>query len=437
MARFSTGDAYFFQDPAATRVLAPLGNGGLEEAWLVETWTGRGNQLWHTLIGNGRRVLSEELRTANENYRVFPEHPLTVIGGATVGTPETVIAGPAIGGAASPNGWISSNGRTAGVQAQFRLSGNNADAYLDRDANNAPDASGTIISNGEFTAAANLAIAPTAAPNQQVAIQNLFYSVNLIHDKLYGHGFNEAAGNFQENNLGRGGVGNDSVLAEAQDGGGTNNANFSTPADGSRPRMQMYLWTRTSPNRDGDVDSDIVFHEYGHGLTWRMIGSMSGCMSGAIGEGASDVLAILMNNDDVVGEYSYNSPNGIRRYRYTNYPLRYNNLSGNSVHANGELFAAILWRAKEKFAAAGKPIDALWNHFVNGMNYTPSAPKYEQMRDGIVQAAGGATGGPASEGCLLYKAFAEFGVGSGASGRCTNGGRWTVTATTNVPAGCQ
>ena len=30
--------------------------------------------------------------------------------------------------------------------------------------------------------------------------------------------------------------------AEAQDGGGTDNANFSTPPDGGNPRMQMYLW---------------------------------------------------------------------------------------------------------------------------------------------------------------------------------------------------
>jgi extracellular elastinolytic metalloproteinase len=33
------------------------------------------------------------------------------------------------------------------------------------------------------------------------------------------------------------------VRAEAQDGSGTNNANFLTPADGSRPRMQMFIWT--------------------------------------------------------------------------------------------------------------------------------------------------------------------------------------------------
>jgi hypothetical protein len=27
---------------------------------------------------------------------------------------------------------------------------------------------------------------------------------------------------------------------------------------------------------DGSLDSNIVYHEYGHGLTWRMIGGMSG-----------------------------------------------------------------------------------------------------------------------------------------------------------------
>ena len=42
------------------------------------------------------------------------------------------------------------------------------------------------------------------------------------------------------------------MRAEAADGSGTNNANFSTPAaDGGAPRMQMYLWPGTqfgSPN---------------------------------------------------------------------------------------------------------------------------------------------------------------------------------------------
>src|SRR5262249_51906998 len=43
-----------------------------------------------------------------------------------------------------------------------------------------------------------------------------------------------------------GGAGGDSVNADAQDGSGFNNANFDTPPDGSRPRMQMYVWRSPS-----------------------------------------------------------------------------------------------------------------------------------------------------------------------------------------------
>jgi hypothetical protein len=57
-------------------------------------------------------------------------------------------------------------------------------------------------------------------------------------------GFTESAGNAQFSNYGRGGLEGDGLRAEAQDFGGFNNANMSTPADGMRPRMQMYLWTK-------------------------------------------------------------------------------------------------------------------------------------------------------------------------------------------------
>lgn len=65
----------------------------------------------------------------------------------------------------------------------------------------------------------------------------------MMHDILYQFGFDEKAGNFQQNNYNKGGTGADQVLAEAQDGSGTNNANFATPPDGSSGRMQMFLWT--------------------------------------------------------------------------------------------------------------------------------------------------------------------------------------------------
>ena len=71
---------------------------------------------------------------------------------------------------------------------------------------------------------------------------------------------------------------------------------------------------------DSALDSDIVYHEYGHGLSWRMIGHMSGAIAGAIGEGNSDGIAMLINGDDVMGEYGTSSPVGFRRFPYAGYP---------------------------------------------------------------------------------------------------------------------
>jgi hypothetical protein len=79
-------------------------------------------------------------------------------------------------------------------------------------------------------------------------VTNLFYWNNVVHDVTHRYGFDEAAGNFQVNNYGNGGLGNDDVRAEAQDGSGTNNANFGTPVDGLRPRMQMFVWTHPFPS---------------------------------------------------------------------------------------------------------------------------------------------------------------------------------------------
>ena len=125
---------------------------------------------------------------------------------------------------------------------------------------------------------------------------NLFYINNIIHDVQYQYGFDEAAGNFQVNNYGRGGAGNDSVRAEAQDGAGTNNANFGTPADGQRPRMQMFMWTSPTPDRDGDLDASIVIHEYGHGISNRLIGGPANvnCLTNRqqAGEGFGDWWAL-------------------------------------------------------------------------------------------------------------------------------------------------
>ncbi len=131
--------------------------------------------------------------------------------------------------------------------------GNNVYAQEDRDANNntfgltanssTPDP--TLTFDFPFSNVAT----PQSSPNQSAALTNLFYWNNIMHDISYLYGFDEVSGNFQNYNMDRGGLGNDYVIADGQDASGTSNANFSTPVDGSRPRMQMYLWTPPSSKK--------------------------------------------------------------------------------------------------------------------------------------------------------------------------------------------
>ncbi|OGX86203.1 hypothetical protein BEN47_01200 [Hymenobacter lapidarius] len=89
---------------------------------------------------------------------------------------------------------------------------------------------------------------PRDAGNLAAGITNLFYWNNMLHDVMMSKGFDEVSGNFQYKNITGLGLGNDQVRAESQDGSGRNNANFSTPADGTSGRMQMYLFDNTAAN---------------------------------------------------------------------------------------------------------------------------------------------------------------------------------------------
>jgi extracellular elastinolytic metalloproteinase len=523
---------FFHKEPTVTRVAVAAADGPMQAGLLVETWSEQGNLLHHTLVSGDGAILAVELRTNNESYNVFAVDPGM--------SNQAVVTG---------TNWLS-----AVDQTTLKITGPNVRAYLDTDANNAADSGGALVINGEFTTGWNGGAAPGTLGNKAVAVQNLFYLNNVMHDVLKGYGFTTAAGNFE---------GSDPVNAEAQDGGGTDNANFSTPADGSSPRMQMYLWTNGTPNlevavgssrfygkgaefgptlnltgvpgslavssvpdacakpaslsgqiaiidrgtctfkkkvanvqaagavaaiivnNDGDrvmvmgndtkvrtaivipsifvgqsdgatlrtlagqsatvrdrgltlqmtdasLDSDVVYHEYGHGLTWRMIGGMSGPLAGAIGEGASDGVSLLMNDGDRIGEYSSGDANGIRRHPYAGYPNTYANVTGSEVHDDGEVFGAIVYDLKDRFTLAGVPTSTLFEYFVDGMNFTPSTPAFEQMRDGMLQSAANAGG---AHSCLIWSSFAKFGVGVGAKGT-TRGNRVTVAESFTRPAGC-
>lgn len=175
------------------------------------------------------QVQSGTYRVIPFNYESPNHSPFQLIS-----TPHNVVA--------SPYGWHDTNGVNG---AEFTITrGNNVLAQDDTDGNNGSGSS----PNGGLTLTFDYPYGGTsvaASTYLNAANTNLFYMNNIMHDVWYQYGFNEVNGNFQQNNYGKGGTITflgDYVFADSQDGSGTNNANFSTPVDGTNPRMQMYLW---------------------------------------------------------------------------------------------------------------------------------------------------------------------------------------------------
>lgn len=194
--------------------------------------------------------------------------------------------------AASPFGWHDTDG-VAG--AEFTTTqGNNVQAYTDIDANNVVDP-GSSPSGGpalNFDFALDLALGPETY--RPFAVTNLFYWNNIMHDVTFGYGFDEAAGNFQIRNYSGVTGGNDDVRAEAQDGSGTNNANFGTPAQNAaipRPRMQMFVWTHPRPNTVSVASGPAAGDYEASGATFGPTLATTGPISGEV----------VLVNDGVVG----------------------------------------------------------------------------------------------------------------------------------------
>ncbi|MGH3013298.1 MAG: M36 family metallopeptidase, partial [Gaiellaceae bacterium] len=185
--------------------------------------------------------------------------------------PRQLVADPA-DGLASPFGWHDTNG-IAG--AEFTITrGNNNHAYLDQDDDEQQDFGGSPDGGAGLDFDFPVDFSQHAQAYRDAVATNLFYGCNIIHDVLYRYGFDEASGNFQANNYGRGGQEGDYVRCEAADGSGTNNANFSTPDEDpgeepGTPRMQMFLWPGNQLGRQNQVVVDGV-GEFGAG--WSRFG---------------------------------------------------------------------------------------------------------------------------------------------------------------------
>jgi hypothetical protein len=332
---------------------------------------------------------------------------------------------------ASPAGWVGTARKTTG---------NNAVTATDLNGNNKVDkkeTQPTANARGSFDFPFSPAQSPSAF--RAAAVTTAFFLVNDFHDRTYALGFTESAGNFQANNFGKGGLQNDPVNTDVQDGTGTNNANFATPPDGRSPRMQMFLFTLTGGAiEDGGFDATVIYHEYAHGLSNRLVGGgtatcLRGLQSGGMGEGWGDFMSATFLNDPVVGAYvTGDATRGIRAFSMANSPLTYGDIRNGrlaEVHDIGELWAAALWDLRKRVGAA--TIEQL---VVSGMKLTPCNPTMLDARDAMLQAD--ATINRGANECAIWAAFAGREMGTGASS-ATHNSTTTITTSRAVPASCR
>lgn len=497
---------------------------------------------------------------------------------------------------ASPEGWHSD-----GTNHYTITRGNNAFAYTDEANLNTPQFSPDGGANRAFDFPLDVTAAHTTYTS--AAVTNLFYNSNKMHDVFYKFGFTESARNYQVNNFGNGGVGNDPVLAESRDGSGLNNANFNPGTDGTSGRMQMFLFSpagnvrylyynspstytarapiattanfgpqimgnppvtgdlalsipadactavtagsligkiavvnaagcgfavktknlqnagavgviqyhpssntpvgmggtdatitiptimvgmsegqflvndltngivgnatlkTTAVYKDASLDNGVISHEYGHGISNRLTGTGSSCLSyissnEQMGEGWSDFFALMMTTrpgdtstiargvgtfvsgeattglgirpakyspDFTINDYTYGRTNGMKVN--ANNPV-VGALTVPDVHSIGFIWASMLWDLNWKYvdkygynsnvlADPNSGSSRVLQLVMDALKLQPCNPTFVQGRDAILAADQASTGGQNK--CMIWSTFAKRGLGVNASAGALNG----------------
>ena len=370
-----------------------------------------------------------------------------------------------------PSGANTANPVTFPVVNGSRLSGDDAYVWADVKDNNKPDKGEDIAaqSGTDWAVPAVLDTSnaaqhcTTSRPctwnptvpfswktNEAQDAAQLMYYLTKYHDHLASapYGFTSASGNFEAG-------GGDPVDANAMDGANSmnglpdkfhfNNANMSTPPDGSSPLMQMYLFRAASslpiPSGNGGDDAEVVYHEYTHGLTNRLVlypdgtSGLTTQQSNSMGEGWSDWYAEdFLNNegfkpdtgaigDVVMGAMSFGGflrsnavdcpvgavaptcPGGVHTgaggYTYGDF----GKVAGApEVHADGEIWLETLWQLRQTLGAA--TAETL---VTRALELSPPAPSYLDMRNAIVQADTVNFGG--ANHSAIWSVFASRGMG--------------------------
>ncbi|HXG64505.1 MAG TPA: M36 family metallopeptidase, partial [Blastocatellia bacterium] len=332
---------------------------------------------------------------------------------------------------ASPAGWVAEN----------RTEGNNARVSFNPDLEPAGGKMIKANDDGHFDFPLDLTPDKSPLDFAEASATNLFYWVNFAHDRFYALGFTETARNFQADNFGRGGQGNDPVRAETLRGARRNlrnNAFFSPTLDGTPPVLAMLLW-RTPPatgrpqELDSSYDAGVIIHEYTHGVSTRLTGTdneigLRNLQGRGMGEGWSDFFAISFLNDGsrpldataTTGQYLVNRARGVRSYPYVTRfdvnPLTFADIQYfPEVHAQGEVWCNMLWEMRQEliarygFEAGRATAERL---VIDGLKMTPIAPLFTDARDAILLADRATNGGANQD--LIWRVFARRGLGAAA-----------------------
>ncbi|KAJ1332580.1 hypothetical protein BSLG_010767 [Batrachochytrium salamandrivorans] len=326
---------------------------------------------------------------------------------------------------ASPNGWTDG----------YKLAGNNVLVRIE---------GGTTFkttTRGVFSGGFDPTLPPQTPRNLVAGVINAFYVANTAHDVFYEYGFTEKAGNFQQDNFGRGGIGGDPVIINVQSSKKKNHAGFNTPFDGHPGMLNLHIFTATEPNRDPALDNTVIVHELTHGLTARLTGGaqtklcVSGIESEGLNEGYSDMMAMIFtakpedtrNTEKVIGEYVQGNPRGMRRYPYTTdmkvNPLKYQNAVGEKdPYHLGEIWASLLLEVYcnlvDEYGFSANLHDATQKEgnvifiqlFVGTLMIQPCEPTFESAYDAMLAADYAYYGGIHEH--LIRKGFFKRGLGS-------------------------
>ncbi|MEK6405727.1 MAG: M36 family metallopeptidase [Acidobacteriota bacterium] len=359
--------------------------------------------------------------------------------------------------AASSAGWVTAN----------RTAGNNAQIFF----NPALDGGNTVKANhdGNFDFDIDLTRGRSPLDSSAASAANLFYWVNVAHDRFYSLGFNEASRNFQLDNLSKGGRDGDAVRAETLRGAGLdpastnqlvrNNAFFQTGIDGTPPLLAMLMWTGSingqSVELDSSYDAGVIIHEYTHGVSTRLAGTdnstgLRSNQGGGMGEGWSDFFAASFLTGDLprdgaypVGSYITQLVRGVRNFPYSTRfdidPLTFGDIrSYTEVHAQGTVWCSMLWDMRQAFVErygfqTGK--EAVERLVISGLKATPLAPTFVDARDAILLADRITNNGANQD--LIWRAFARRGLGKSATAALAtpvSGFRIAATEGYDVPA---